>query len=178
MDVTGNDLGVCGFNVYRGGALTGPFTWIGDAPDPYQIIFFDADPALQPDQQYYYTANSFAGNALMSPTTRPILCMPLQQLEVTGPDSGAIATQDNAVLSWNPVPRALSYVVLLYRTEPTYNTAPLQQPIVLPSTTTTLALGALPAGDYWWAVAAYDAQDPDYAYAGSFSTYRKLTISE
>lgn len=176
-DVTSNDVGVCGYHIYRSTSLLNPFIRIGDTQGPYYEYYFDNDPVLQIGEPAFYSVTCFAANGKSSAPSPVIFARPLAPIVIDSPQDGTITTADKAILRWEAVPGALSYLVLVFKMQPTYNTLPFMNVTVQPPWTYSPITG-LPPGDYWWSVTAYNSSNPMNATAGSFSMYRKVTISE
>jgi len=172
-----NDVGVRGFHVYRAAVSTGPFTLLGSANDPYLLFFFDNDPTLTWTQHYYYTIANYAANGQTSAPSSIIGVQPLAPITVTGPADGQTVVQATAAVSWQPVPGALAYTVLVFRDLPTYNALPALEPVVHTQNEIQQNMSTLPAGTYWWTVSACNAVDPNVATAASYSAYRKMIIT-
>jgi hypothetical protein len=172
------DPNVRGYNVYRSASVQGPYTKVGIAPDPYQQQFFDNDPALQIGNTIYYTVTSFASDGA-SVYASPIVAKSLPVLTVSTPTHGQIVARADAKVHWEPVPDALSYLVLIFNKEPTYNTNPVQVR-TLDAGITESSLSSLLPGDYWVSVSAYniDSTKIGYATAASYSTFLKVTLTE
>jgi hypothetical protein len=175
--VRSSDVGVRGFHIYRGSALTGPYVHVGSTRDPYQQFFFDNDPALPTAQAAFYRVTSYAANAKESAPSTPIFAVPLPQVAVTGPADNASLPRGSAQIQWQPVAGALSYVVLLYRATPTFNSVPVD-PTVRSADATIAPLAGYWPGECWWSVAAFNSEDPNFATSVSFSAFRKLTLTE
>jgi len=167
-----------GYHIYRGPQLTGAFTFMGSAQDPYQWYFFDNDPSLQVGVASFYTVVSYGANGLTSPPAKPVVtALPLAQINVTGPDDGTIAAAGSPVpLTWEAVSGARSYVVTKFATEPTYNAVPIGTYILHPAGATTETFNEFTPGTYYWSVSAYNTANPNDATAVTCSAYRRLIL--
>jgi len=165
-----------GFNVYRGVQPTGDFLYMGSAQDPLHWYFFDNDPALPLDAARFYTIASYGIGGLVSPPTTPVvMALPLAQVTVTGPADGAtLPAAGNATFTWTAAPNAKSYVLTIYPTRPTYNTATYFEQIYTESQTAA-SVWLNGGNEYWWSVSAYNNAEPNYATSVSYSAYRKVT---
>jgi hypothetical protein len=175
----GSENYVMGYNFYRGTAASGTFVEIGTTTDPFQYIFIDNDPALTPSTPVYYTADCYAANGTVSDPAPSILAQPLPAITNVSPGApnatGQTVTGTTATLSWTAVPGALSYAVLVFDEDPTFNTIPdANQTHANLGNVTSCVLST--TGTFWWAVAAYNNTEPAYATASSFSAYYKLMI--
>jgi hypothetical protein len=166
-----------GFHVYRGQQSTGDFLYMGSAQDPLQWYFFDNDPALPLDAARFYTVLSYGPGGLVSQPAKPVvLALPLPQITVNGPADGTtLPAAGNAQFSWQAVPNANSYVLTIYPTKPTYNTA-LYFEQVYAAGQTTASVWLNSGSEFWWSVSAYNNAEPNYATAISYSAYRKITV--
>lgn len=171
------DEGVQGFNVYKASAQTDAFTYTGSVHDPYQLYFYDNDPALRDLQSRYYTVTSYAANQQESTPAVAILAKPLAQLAVQGPAPDSTVSKTTGRFSWNSVPGAVSYVVVKFDTPPSFNTVPLDNMVVHSSADTSEDMTTLAPGTYWWGVTAFNNSNPTYATAASFTTYYKVTVT-
>jgi hypothetical protein len=171
-----SDRGVLGFDVFRTTDPAGAFNYVGSVADPYLLFFFDSDPGLTPGTPYSYTVTSVAANGAMSPASRSVTATPLAPIGVDGPADGATQARADAKVTWLPVDGARCYLVLIYSDMPSYNMAPRRTPLLYLNGETTESFSDLGPGTYWWSVSAYNAEDPNYATAATYSAFRKLTI--
>jgi len=165
-----------GFHVYRGVQPTGDFLYMGSTQDLFNWYYFDNDPALPLDSARFYTVASYGIGGLVSPPTTPVvMALPLAQVTVTAPADGTtLPAAGNTTFSWEAVPNASSYVLTIYPTRPTYNTATYYEHIYDGSQTSdSIPLNG--GNEYWWSVSAYNNAQPNYATSISYSAYRKVT---
>jgi len=180
-------LDVQGYYVYRGGSASGKFVKLGMLPDPFDNVFIDNDPQLQLGQAVYYTVTSYAANNVVStPATaqkaQPLT--PLTNVQSTTLDGQATVSANTSIkLSWDPVPGAVSYFVLLYTTQPSFNTSTDLASKTLTSSEHSCVLTypgvAGPPVHYWWAIAAYDTEASQawLASAATYSSFHEFTLS-
>ncbi len=173
------DVGVCGFNIYRGTAPPGPFILTGTNNDPYMCYFFDNDPALLNLSSSWYTVTSCAANGKQSPPATAIEAQPLPQITGLGPANGSSASASTGAFTWASVAGAQSYVVLKYPNSPSFNDTPPTSIIIDPAGATSEPFTAsnLQPGTYWWSVAAFNNTDPNLATAASFSAYQQVVVT-
>lgn len=166
-----------GFHVYRGLTKSGTYTLMGSNPDPDGIYFYDNDPALNDFVPRYYTGVSYAANGSVSAPFAPVLAAPLARINVTGPADGASVKVGTAVIAWDAVPGAKSYLVTKFAVEPTYNAVSVGTMTVHPAGSTSEVLSGLGAGTYWYSVSAYNTEEPNYNTASTFSAFRTITLT-
>ena len=173
------DVGVRGFNVYRATAATAPFVLTGSLRDPYLLFFFDNDPALNDFAARYYTVTSYAANGQESPPCPAIEALPLPPISGQSPAAGSTVSLSSGAFTWAAVQGALSYVVLIYSVNPTFNDSPVTS--LTPSTPTNtsepLSGSGLTPGTYWWSVQAFNTADPNDATAASYSAYQQVVVT-
>lgn len=170
--------GVTGFNVYRASAPTNPFTWIGSADDTYRQTFYDNTPALQDMGARYYTVTCTAANGRHSAPAVAVTAQPLPQLTGLRPAANATVSRQTGAFTWNAVPGATSYALVLFTEEPTYNALTLDTVNLNSGLNTIEPMADIPPGDYWWCVVAVKESLPFISDSVSFSAINKVTVTE
>jgi hypothetical protein len=180
--VQNSDVGTLGFDIYRGDTLLGDYLNVGKCDDPFMTYFFDTDPALSGKVITYYRLRSYAANNKISKISPKVVsASPLPAFSNLLPANNSSIEKSQAKLQWSKVEGAKSYLIAIYPNEPNANSIPpeyyriddngenLQQYDISGHT----------PGDYWWIIAAYNKSQLEIplATSGSFSTYRKITIT-
>lgn len=182
--VQNTDIGTLGFDVYRGDTLIGDYQKVGNCDDPFMTYYFDSDPALVSKAITYYRVRSYGANNKYSPISSSVVsASPLPAFTDLLPANNAIVKKDvlnGYKISWPRIAGAKSYMIAVYSQEPISNAIPPTfirkddngEPIQECNLTGEY-------GDYWWIIAAYDKPqlETTSSFAGSFSTYRKLTLT-
>jgi hypothetical protein len=156
----------------------GDFGTIDAFADPTATGYFDLDPIYTPDQTYRFRLSAANTSEAEGPPSDIASAQPLGPLSGLTPASGA-AVSGPPTFSWQAVPRALRYQVLVLSRLPDA-AEPTRMPLVWPpagslgvgqTSSTQLTYGgpALQVGTtYYWLVLAYD--QPDATTAPSVST--------
>lgn len=172
-----------GYHIFRAASKAGPYVQIGTANDRFLTVFADNDPALTIDKSMHYMVTSFGKDGKNSTPSTPVTAKPLPVIQVVGPgtldDTGEVL-EGSAVLTWQTVPGAKGYIVIIYRQAPTLNTPPDQALSRKGLTPQDTSITLSETGTYWWSVSAYDVSTAGFnaaqAKAASFSAYRKIII--
>ena len=166
---------VRGYHFYRGTDPKGTLTKIGSVYDPFQTVFIDNDPALTALTDYYYTARAYAANNKLSDPAPAVLVKPLPAISAFTSSNVIIDGRPNARLTWNAVPGAQSYTLLVYDAIPTFNTAPRSElSRQLTGTETSALISA--AGTYYCSINAYNNRDTNLATAAAFSDFQRIEV--
>ena len=166
---------VRGYHFYRSPNPKDTFIKIGTVYDPFQTVFIDNDPALDGVAGVYYTARAYGPNNRLSDPAPAAFAQPLPPINGQSSNLITVDTKQVARLSWNPVPGAQSYTVLVFASLPTYNTLPERDLYRTLTGSETTALINRP-GTFYWAINAYNHRDPNLATAAAFSEYQRIDI--
>ncbi len=178
-----SDVGTLGFDVFRSDSLLTDYVKIGRCDDPYYQYFFDMDPALITKPITYYRVRGYAANNKFGPISNSVVsASPLPQfVDMTPANNAALVRKSgDAKIKWPRINGAQSYIVAIYTSPPNANSIPPEYSIQFDDgkDIQEYDISGHQPGDYWWVVAAYNTMDLSEATSGSFSTYRKLTITE
>lgn len=164
----------------------GPFGAIDQFADPTATAYDDLDPLYTPDQTYRFQISAVSSSAIQSPPSNSASMEPLSPLAGLSPANGTAASAA-PTFSWQPVPRAQRYQLLVLSRLPDVSDTS-QMPLVWPpannqaaaqTASTQLAYGgpALQSGTtYFWLVLASDQADFTMAQALSASRIQSFTV--
>ncbi|NUL81387.1 MAG: carboxypeptidase regulatory-like domain-containing protein [Armatimonadetes bacterium] len=121
-----------GFGVFRGTNATGPLNnAIAFLRDPLASYYADLDGALQPETSYFYEIVALNTDYLDEPTpdgsesprSDRVSARPFLSIDILSPQPNAI-TSTTPVISWQSVPRADAYQIIVYNRFPDYDVDP------------------------------------------------------
>lgn len=164
---------------------SGPFSTIDRFADPTATAYDDLDPLYSADQTYQFRISAASTSLIQSAASNIAAMQPFAPLGGLSPASGALVTGAPA-FSWQPVPRALLYQVLVLSRPPDLSDIS-RMPLVWPPASnlaaaqtagTQLGYGgpALQSGTtYYWLVLAADRTNFATAQALSASQVQTFT---
>ncbi len=122
-------ISLLGYGIYRGRTIEElNRNAIAFLRDPLADFFADLDPALQPNQTYFYEMVALNTDYLndlpgtVSGRSNRVSARPFTPIAITRPFPNEIV--DGLLLQWTPVPNADYYLVLIYDRFPDYKVAP------------------------------------------------------
>jgi hypothetical protein len=157
----------------------GSFGTIDRFADPTATAYDDLDPIYTPDQTYKFRISAASTSGVQSPPSNAASIQPFAPLGGLSPTNGAVVMGTPA-FSWQPVPRAQQYQVLVLSRLPDVSDTS-QMPLVWPppnnlaaaqTTATQLTYGgpALQSGvTYYWLVLASGIQSASASRIQSFT---------
>lgn len=186
--LTNVETDLAGYIVFRSADPDYGFTKVQVIRDPNVLFLADLDPTLGADETVHYKLSAFTTLGFESQRSESVAATPLDRLELVAPEEAATLASTPPEFSWEYMPRARAYEVVVWDAMPDFDTPATAHVAwrsdALPGDTESVAYGTgedpgdtLRSGQtYYWAVVAYDAPSYSDATALSVSQIRSFVV--